>query len=308
MNLKMMFKINPPVTLSILHFYSKYLVLLVLTMSRAALPVVISEIMPNWRESRGAGEWIELVNESSVEVNLAGFKFIDFYGNLSVIKNAESSLPPGAYAVIARDSLTVDDLAIDDSVRFIVLDDFISLNNDGDTIELRDAQHLLVDRVVYGSEASRVSGRSWERIDLNQSGEESANWGPCANLNGHTAGRPNSLKKLDDVDRIEITISPNPFSPDGDGSEDFTIITFKLPFASSRITVDVFDSAARRVRRLTSNMPAGADQPQIAWDGLDAGGRRLPVGRYVVYIEALDYRSGKRLAGKCTVVIAGKLK
>ena len=43
---------------------------------------------------------------------------------------------------------------------------------------------------------------------------------------------------------------------------------------------------------------------QTIWDGRDDQGRKMPVGLYIVYLEAADRESDSRVVKKTTIVIA----
>ena len=160
--------------------------------------------------------------------------------------------------------------------------------------------------MIYQSEAARVAGRSWERIDFDNCGDDPRNWGPCASLRGHTAGRENSLHSVT-TPVLEIGATPNPFNPDGDGRDDETHIRFSIPSPQSRITVSIFNQRGNQVRQLVSNHPAGQSSPDLIWNGRDDQGRHLPTGRYIILLEAIDSLNGEKYLARCTVVLARQL-
>lgn len=85
---------------------------------------------------------------------------------------------------------------------------------------------------------------------------------------------------------------PNPVS----GANSGTRIAFQLP-ASSRVRLDIYDIAGRRVRTLVNaNMGAGARS--AFWDGRDDAGRRVASGVYLYRLEA----TGKVLAKRLVIV------
>ncbi|MGH2575715.1 MAG: gliding motility-associated C-terminal domain-containing protein, partial [Ignavibacteria bacterium] len=104
----------------------------------------------------------------------------------------------------------------------------------------------------------------------------------------------------------EISISPNPFSPDGDGFEDFTIINYKLTSYFSQLRVKIFDIKGRLLRTLLNNQTSGSNG-SIVFDGLDDEKQKLRLGIYIVFLEALDNQKGTVEKLKSTVVVAAKL-
>ena len=101
-------------------------------------------------------------------------------------------------------------------------------------------------------------------------------------------------------------ISPNPFSPDNDGFEDFTIINFDLTKPLSQVWIKVFDSLGRLVRNIAENRLASSKN-SVIFDGLDDNGRPLRIGIYILLIEAVAEGSGNVEVIKTPVVVARKL-
>jgi len=122
---------------------------------------------------------------------------------------------------------------------------------------------------------------------------------------GGTPGKRNSIYTRNNTES-SLSVSPNPFSPDGDGYEDFTIIKYKLKANTSQVRVKIFDVKGRVVRTLLNNQ-FSAGESQIIFDGKDDGGNKLRIGIYVVFVEAVDDRGGTFEQTKTTLVIAAKL-
>ena len=282
--------------------FLKLIVLLTLVLL-AATPlwcVVITEIMP--RPSAG-GEWLELYNETGRIVNLVGWWLRDETGDSCLLTRMIVVILPREYLIVAEDDETIEQLVISPSVPRVVPETWVRLNDDGDHLYLINVADGIRDKISYNSEAGKVAGRSWERIDSSASGTDPFNWGPCADPTGHTAGKANSLQIVK-VSKARVRVDPNPFNP---FLGDVTAISFKLPAPVSRITVSIFNSAGRRVRQLISNIPAGTREPLMYWDGRDDRHQLLPIGRYIIYLEALDSRTGKVYQAKCTTVVAANL-
>ncbi len=107
------------------------------------------------------------------------------------------------------------------------------------------------------------------------------------------------------VNKFKVSISPNPFSPDDDGFEDFSIISFNLPYNISQVRIRIYDSQGRHVRTLQYSMTA-TTQNTIIFDGLDDAGRKLRIGIYILLIEISD-NNGRVETIKTPIVIARKL-
>lgn len=97
-----------------------------------------------------------------------------------------------------------------------------------------------------------------------------------------------------------ISVSPNPFSPNGDGLYDDTSISFYLD-REATVTVEIFNIQGDRKRVLTQTFAyAGDDQegrvphrvPGLIWDGRDFGGNVVPYGIYVLRIQTTFNQAG----------------
>jgi flagellar hook assembly protein FlgD len=123
---------------------------------------------------------------------------------------------------------------------------------------------------------------------------------------GGTPGKINSVMTISAVSNSTISISPNPFSPDGDGLEDYCIIHYNLPMPASMLNVRIYDIKGRCIRMLANGEFAGA-KGEIIWDGLDENRQRARIGVYIVYLEATDRSSGRVERAKTVAVAAAKL-
>lgn len=264
--------------------------------------VVINELMVSPDEG---GEWIELYNESDAPVNLSVWRLMDASGNIAKFGGSRSELEPGKYMIIASKYETISGLHLDFGVSIGVTDGWVSLNDDGDQITLLDLASTKVDEITYPGTAANVKGRSWERISADHSGMQVDNWGPSADLNGHTAGQVNSVIEVSTDFNMSVRVDPNPFAPEKGES---AAIFINIPTPVSRLSIDIYDLRGLVIKRLTSNIPAGSTTPVLSWNGRDNEDKLKPVGRYLVYAEAVDYRSGRVHKARCTVVLAGRLK
>ena len=280
-----------------------FIILLNAVTGRDSLAIIISELMPHPTET---GEWIELYNDADAAMNISGYSLYDMAGSGGVLIEQQASILPRGFVILLGDSLSADRLNLPAGTVIIGPERLPTLNNDGDRLTLLDAGGYTVDEMEYSSDHAKYEGRSVERVEMHSSGTGPSSWGVCVDPAGHTAGRNNSLSPVENR-KVSINAAPNPFSPDGDGIDETTFISFNVPAVESRITVGIYDQAGRKVRNLTSNCPAGSTVPSIEWDGSDDRGRRLAIGRYIIIMEALDYRGGSSFIAKCTVVLAGKL-
>jgi flagellar hook assembly protein FlgD len=80
-------------------------------------------------------------------------------------------------------------------------------------------------------------------------------------------------------------VSPNPFSPDGDGEEDVLHVLLHAELAGLRVQAEIRDLLGATVVEL-GNDKSGGNLRQWIWDGRTSRGRRVPMGAYVVVVQS----------------------
>ncbi len=273
--------------------------------------LIINEIM--YDPLTGNAEWVELYNPLSKAVNISGWKFNESSTFVSISDTINYMLDAGAYIVIASDTTVYNRFPVlrtlSQGNRLIIKS--ISLSNDGETLKIVDASGNTIEEISYSPKwhnqnIADEKGYSLERINPLLNGNNSANWSTSADLLGGTPARKNSLYTPIPVSTGTITVSPNPFSPDGDGFEDFTIITYQTTQKISQIRLKIYDAKGRLVRTLANNQLSGS-RGDVIFNGMNDNGEKLRLGIYIIYLEAVDDRGGTVETLKSPVVIATKL-
>jgi hypothetical protein len=187
----------------------------------------------------------------------------------------------------------------------------LGLINTGELILLKDVKGNVIDSVWYSDKwhnknFSLTKNVSIEKINPNLSSNDSKNWSSSVNIVGATPGEQNSVYTVNLNKESNISVSPNPFSPDEDGFEDFTIINYKIKQPTAQTRIKIFDSKGRLVRTLTNNFSSGSSG-SIIFDGKDDDGNILRIGIYIIFFEALNDNSGIVENMKTVVVVARKL-
>ncbi|MCP4566345.1 MAG: hypothetical protein GY841_02060 [FCB group bacterium] len=254
-------------------------------------PPIISEFLPD-PSGKLETEWIELYNPHSDTVHLHAFQIGDswrFYG----ISDTILFLPPYEYIILTWEVDRFFEYYNDFDGRITSPSEgWPTLNNDGDVVRLADWGDRIVDSAVY--ETVFGDNRSWE-VFINANDESI--WGGSFSTDGSSPGELNSFFSPR-ISSIDLDITPDPFSPNGDGFEDFATISFNPPEAES-LELVVYDISGRKLK--TFREGATAIPGEIVWDGRDDSGRYLPVGIYIVYASV---EGGVSMSVKKTVVIA----
>jgi hypothetical protein len=127
----------------------------------------------------------------------------------------------------------------------------------------------------------------------------------CASSSACVALSTSTAKALSVDDAL------NPFSPhDRDPSFRQGRILYNVAAGDFVKTVRVADMRGETVRVLVNNdvgpgssSQAGLTQGVVFWDGLDDSGQVVPMGIYVVFMEAVDPSTGGRVTGRDTIVV-----
>lgn len=278
----------------------------------AVKSIVINEILFD-PKTRGA-EFIELYNRSQDTINLQHWMIKDQPNASGVRASIPLSmsnlfLPINEYFLVASDSsifLQYPHL----SGKPIIIHPALSLNNSGEDVILYDLTGYPIDSVRYSADWHAKSlhpeGRSLERIDPSGISSDGRNWSSSVGSGAATPGEKNSIDIGNRGSTALLSLSPNPFSPDHDGHEDFLSINYSLPTNSSIVRIRIFDIAGRIIRTLASYEPSSF-QSSMIWNGLDDEGHRVRMGMYIILLEALDNLGITTVTMKDVAVVAKKL-
>ncbi len=274
-------------------------------------------------------EYIELYNNSNVSLDLSGFSIHgepDENGNFRILRSDESNyawVPPHGYVVYYADTATsfrasrLYNFFKPDSVaaHFYRINGMsLNLSSNGDAVYVTD-NSIVVDSVEYSNtwqnpEFMDTRGRSLERITIDGPSNSKNNWSSCASDSGGTPGKKNSIFEkpvtTDQNPKNLLDITPNPFSPDGDGFHDNLLLAYHLAISGYRLRVRIFDRYGRLIRTLVNGKIAGSAGTLI-WNGLDDYGRRDRIGIYIILFEAYGNKNGPDKEIKRTAVLARHL-
>jgi hypothetical protein len=238
-------------------------------------PVALSEVLANPQDGLNT-EWVEVSNRSDHEVDLSGWLVGDAL-RMHQISTGANVVAPGERLVLVQ--AESDFLLFYSSFagRCVEPGNWSSFNNDGDIVRLVDSFGIEADRFEY--ETLFEDNYTWCRCEDDV---YPAVWGRSENAGGSPGGR-NRVVSQQDIASLRVTVEPTYVSPDGDGFEDYATITIEAPVADD-YTVRIYDRQGRAVRSFFDKetfVPS-----TIEWDGLSDAGRRLPIGIYILYVEA----------------------
>ena len=275
--------------------------------------VVVNEVLFNPRV--GSVRFVEIINRSTKFIDLQGWQFMRGLVKGSATTTQLSSGPlvlgPSQLLAFTPDVANVQAQypTSHDPANLIEVSALPSFA-DLDTVRLLDGRGGIMDQLPYSkslhlSLLSTQEGVSLERVRTS---------GPSTGSNLHSAagavgyatpGRPNSQAQDELGGNQELTVTPEVFTPDDDGQQDFATLNFHLDQPGYVATVTVYDALGRLTRRLVRNetLPTTGF---VQWDGVDDRGRKAAVGYYILLVELFRPSGGEKREYKKTVVLGAR--
>lgn len=282
-----------------------------LSQSADSFDLVINEILFNPLPS--GVDYVELYNRSQKIVDVSKI-FIANRNSSNVISSIQQLsangylLFPGDFLVITTDPDVVkNQYNTTDPDAFLKIKTMPSFPNDKGNVIILNEQGNILDEVNYSDKwhfalLNNTKGVALERIDYDSPSVQNNFHSAATSVGYGTPGYQNSQNKMIDEVSGEITISPEIFSPDNDGHDDFAIINYSFPSPGYVANITIFDASGRPVRYLQKNSLSGI-KGYYRWDGLNDKNQKLPQGIYIIYTEIFN-KDGKKKQFKNTIVLA----
>lgn len=250
--------------------------------------VYLNEILANPIAGLGS-EWVEIVSRASSTMIISGWMLGDSLATVPILPDNQP-IDPGEHLIIAQDSIAFKAYYPAFTGRILQPASWTDFNNDGDLVRLIDGYGYLADRRRYAETYD-------DNVTIARYEPEApfGRWGREAALGG-SPGEVNDVLFDQDFERMSIDITPQVFSPDNDGRDDTTVIRVAATPAD-RYTIKLYDRQGRVVRTIVDGVSLLRDR--YTWDGRSDDGDRLPIGMYILFVEAHGVESRKE-----TIVIA----
>lgn len=276
-----------------------------------SIDVIINEILFNPKTD--GVDYVELYNRSNKIINLSSLFLANRSGgtiaNLKQISLLSVALFPGDYLVLSVDETIVKRMYTAKNLSaFINLSSMPSYSDDKGNVLLVNNTGAVVDELAYDEKwhfalIDNREGISLERIDPNSKTQNKENWHSAAKDIGYgTPSYQNSQFRIDLQAQGEVTVTPEVFSPDNDGTDDFLTINYRFSQNGYVMNITIFDAGGRPVRALQRNALA-AQTGSFRWDGLNDKFVKLPLGPYIIFTEIFNL-DGKVKRFKNQVVLA----
>jgi hypothetical protein len=276
--------------------------------------LLINEILPDPFD--GGSDFVEIINSSSKIISLQNWNIANGDGGIPddsfVITEDARIILPGEYFLLTEDGLELPSFyPYTRTERILQIENLPTLNVGDGEVLLIMPDLTIADYMTYNSDMhypllNSTDGVSLERISTSRPSTDQTNWHSAAESQGFaTPGYLNSQAFTGGFNENDITVDPEIFSPDNDGYQDVTTISYINDTPGWVATVTIYDSEGREVRKLSSNELLGT-AGSISWDGFTDSRILAPIGVYIVYFEAFD-REGHVNSTRKSCVLAQKL-
>ena len=201
---------------------------------------------------------------------------------------------PNSYVLLSTNSEIVGQQYDCPTDNFVQMASFPSYANAGGTAILMGKDGTKVDAMYFSEKMHYpllkvTKGVSLERVAFDQPSMDANNWHSAAErVHFGTPGYENSMLQTTEPSEDIITISPDVFSPDGDGFDDACFINYHFDEAGYTMNTYIFNVAGQLIRHLVKGELVGQEGSAL-WNGLDDNGNRVPIGVYVVVTEVFNF-------------------
>jgi hypothetical protein len=277
--------------------------------------LIINEVLPN--PFTGGERFIELFNRSEKVLNLGELVLLESdsltgkgWDPMEIISGTFLVFP-GDYLVLSKDPDDIRARYVTGSAdRFIKTSALPSLSDEGGEVILaRKNDLVLIDKMTYTETMQfpllrSVEGVSLERVRTSGVSDDPSNWHSASgNCGFATPGYENSQHMTLENASDFVTIEPERFTPDNDGTDDILLIRFQLDKPGYMGNILLFDDRGRVVRQLVNNDLLSTEQI-YTWDGTKDNREKATVGIYLMYIELFD-TDGKVVKRRKACVVGG---
>ncbi|MEO5782733.1 MAG: lamin tail domain-containing protein [Ginsengibacter sp.] len=276
--------------------------------------IVINEIL--FHPNSGGVDYVEIYNRSqkiidTKQLYIANRNSTNVVSSIQQLSTESILLFPGDFLVITEDpQIVMQQYITTNPDAFLQVSNMPSFSNDKGNVIILNAQGKIVDEVAYSDKwhfalIANTEGVALERIDYNSPSVQNNFHSAATSVGYGTPGYKNSQFRIDQQVQGEINVTPEIFSPDNDGIDDFATINYSFPSPGYVTSITIFDANGRPVRYLQKNALSGIKGSYI-WDGLGEKQQKLSQGIYIIFTEVFN-TDGKKKQFKNTIVLARRM-
>ncbi|TAG93811.1 MAG: hypothetical protein EAZ20_01385, partial [Bacteroidetes bacterium] len=271
--------------------------------------IIVNEILFN--PTPNNVDFVELYNRSEKFIDLKNYLIANqennIYTNQKTITNNFLIMPPKSYLVLTTDKQILKSNYPNIDIENVFECDLPSLTDNEGTFVLINSEGKVIENMYYNEDwhfelLDNKEGVSLERIGFDVSTQNKNSWkSASANVNFATPTFKNS-QQINDINiDNQFQISPQTFTPDQDGYQDFTTITLKNMPNNAVVSIYIYDRNGREIKRIAQNSIIGTDN-FFVWDGTKEQGERVTDSNYLVVAKVFTANGGEQIFRKPVVV------
>ncbi|MCR6637700.1 MAG: lamin tail domain-containing protein [Sporocytophaga sp.] len=262
--------------------------------------LLINEILFN--PHPGGVDFVELYNNSAHFIDLKNWRISNAESkNATSLSISTSSLilAPRQYLVLTSDPQTlINQYPNGEFKNFLKMSSMPSFNDESGNISLLNPAGEIFDSFSYTEKMHHkilkdAEGISLERISFTNPTADVSNWHSAASEIGATPGDGNSQHFEFETIENSFSVQPLKFSPNGDGKNDFALLTYQLDNPGEIATITVFDGQGREIKKIASNQLLG-NEGFFQWDGIADDQRKADTGIYMILFEIFRLNGEKQ--------------
>lgn len=279
--------------------------------------MVINEIL--YESNDEVPEFIELYNLSESALGLRNCSLAildnstDEYSKSVLISSEYLQVLPGDYMVITADKELLQESFPDCvSQNVLELNKWLSLNNEGGTIVILNESGDRIDLAVFSPDMHfsllfETSGVSLEKVSPEKSGLATSNWHSAASDVNYATPTWKNSQLIEESEEVQnFYISPKELSPNNDGFNDILNIQYNFSKPGFLASIKIFSRGGFLVKDLVNNELCGTSG-SFTWNGLNEDESRLPMGYYIIMLEAI-HPEGEVIQEKKTILMLPEKK
>lgn len=258
--------------------------------------IVLNEVLFNPRAN--APYFVELYNNSDKYINLQNWCLAnkDNNGgvdNLKPIVQTPFILAPEQYVVLTKDAMILaNEYPNGKENTFLEMASVPTYSNEAGSVVILKPDTSIYEVFDYHEDfhhilLNDVDGVSLERINIDGITNDPDNWHSAASTILATPGYKNSQSTQEVISEDVITVSPQVFTPDLNGIDDFATIHYEFDKPGYVVSVYIIDDRGRSTKNIIENSTLPI-LGELHWDGTTEDGRKARIGSYMVYVKAFD--------------------
>lgn len=275
--------------------------------------LAINEVLFN--PFSGGADFVEIANRTDKVLDLKNIwiantneqqEVHDFYP----LHKDGLMLLPYQYIVFTEDPASVMATYRTPYASMVLSSQLPSFPDDKGCVLLTDAAGFRYDAFCYDEDMhfallDEKEGVSLERVSVHRPSNDRTNWASASYTVGYaTPAYQNSQHDIMVSGEKMLSITPEVFSPDGDGYHDLVHFSYRLNGLQNTGNLYIYNDQGLLVKHLLKNALLGTDGV-FSWDGITDSGNKAGIGIYLVYFETFDLQ-GNTSRYKTRLVVAAK--